>query len=163
MPTSVAEAPHLQPPARNAWIKGLGLGLAIFVSGVVLGGSMARSYYLGQERERFFRPKNMPDDLVDSLTFDLGLSPEQHGQVLSVFKLHHGQMEALRAKIQPAVDAEMDGVRGEVAKVLNAEQLRRWDMRFEQMRARYRSSSAPPAAPAGATQVEVETPEKVAP
>jgi len=163
MSNANADLPHLNRPTRGIWLKGVGLALVIFASGVVLGVSMSRTYYLQQERERFFRPRNMPADLVDSLSIDLQLSPEQHAAVLAVFQKHHEQMEALRAKIQPEVDIEMEGVRSEVAKSLTNEQLRRWDMRTAQMRSRFRSTAAPPLATPSATAVEVETPEKVAP
>lgn len=123
------------PPRRRAgWLPTI-LALATLLSGVVIGacgivvvgrGPLLR-YVMGS-------PDMVPAEAMDRIGRDLQLTPAEREAVQAIVYRRMQRVEEIRTQGRADVREQLDGLRDDVASVLDAEKARRWQKRFEEAR-----------------------------
>ena len=120
--------------------------LLIFVLGIIIGGAgmYCFGWYTGQWHRRFSHHR-----VVDYLQKELSLSPSQTQQLQQIVNNMEEKESELRDQIEPQFQAIREETRAETRKILNAQQVqkfnemvKRWDA--NRNRARHRTPPPPP-------------------
>lgn len=109
----------------------------IFLSGAVAGGTVA---FFGAYRvivRAAQHPDDAPDAIISRMKDSYGLTDEQTRRIRAIIERRHGEIRALRNEFVPQLLEQLDGIRSEVAEVMNAEQAERWNRRFETLHRRW--------------------------
>jgi hypothetical protein len=88
----------------------------------------------------------MPAKITLKLSDDLNLDDDQAKRVEGVFLRSEEEMDRIRLKTAPEMDAQFSRVEAEIAALLRPEQLEPWHLKCEEMRQRLQSRR-PPNAP----------------
>ncbi|MFZ5830171.1 MAG: hypothetical protein ACOY3P_08785 [Planctomycetota bacterium] len=123
------DEPRLPPPKpaprRNRWWSIL-FSLVIFLSGLIVGGAVALSFVKNQLVMAVQNPEFGPIRITNMLKRSLRLTPEQAEEILAIMHKRQGNLQAIRIRVQPEVEAELEAVESEVAAVLDSQQRERW-------------------------------------
>jgi hypothetical protein len=134
-PTGPRSPTAVRPPRRQAgWIPAA-LALATLLSGiaigacgiVVLGRGPLLRYLMGS-------PDMVPVEAMDRIGRDLQLTPAERQAVQAIVYERMQKVEEIRTQGREDVSEQLDSLRDDVAKVLDAEKARRWRKRFEEAR-----------------------------
>ena len=125
--TLLGDPPH-QPVARTARWRSWLFMCVIFAAGIAVGAAAATKYIHYRVRTLLLHPEQVPNQVVDVLQYRLSLTEPQTRQVAEIIRRHHAALERLRAEVSPQITLELTQLRTEVADVLTAEQLPRWQM-----------------------------------
>ena len=133
------------PRPRPLW-SALLLPVLFLTCGAVIGSTL--TYWAMQEPDRFGPPApgEMPAKITLKLRDDLNLDDDQAKRVEGVFLRSEEEMERIRLKTAPEMDAQFSRVEAEIAALLRPEQLEPWHLKCEEMRQRLQSRR-PPNAP----------------
>jgi hypothetical protein len=134
LPAASSAIASLPPPPRRRWGWTLLLLLAIFVSGLAIGAVGAVVYVRHQLLTAIHSPEVMPERLTQRLRRRLSLSDEQTAKVLAILQSRQRELQKIRARAQPEVEAQLNQVAEEIAAVLNPQQREKWLTGFRQMR-----------------------------
>jgi len=122
-----------------------GLMALIFVCGMVAGlgvGVIGLHLFMSYQ---FKHPDRMYTQLVDKLSVDLHLTPEQEAKVKAIARQKEAEFAHMFThEFRAMGDAHFDSLREAVAAALNPEQAKAWREQFEALRAK----SVPPFPPA---------------
>jgi len=106
------------PLQGRAWKLGA-LAAGILLCGGLIGSAVTATIIQRRIAGRLRHPERLPFEMVSRMRDELGLSPEQEGDVLAVLRKHQGAMIA-------AHNAAMEGMRREVEALLDDEQAAQW-------------------------------------
>jgi len=143
---------HLLPPARRQMAFPSILMAALFLlCGAVIGSTV--TYYFVFEPPRFGPPApgEMPAKIVKALKSELALSQEQAREIEAIFLRGEKEMDMIRTKLAPEMDAQRDKLENDVAALLRPEQVEKWRDKCNDMKKRYqarRVESGPATEPA---------------
>lgn len=156
MTTNVEPVPSLVRPRRRWW-RSLLVGIAILFCGMLIGSGLTMRVLWNRVTDIVQHPDQLPQRITQRVNRFLDLTPEQQTKVQDILAKRQLSIEALRRQVYPNIQSEMDGLRDDVAAILNPDQARRWKERFEQLRTRWWPPLLPQpapqtAAPAGPAQ-----------
>lgn len=121
----------LEPPGqstRSRPLLSIGMGLVIFLCGIVIG---AAAMNIRHERQRRLPLRDrIPALIADQLQRDLTLSRAQHDQIASIVKDHQAEMRQLRAELFPHYRPLLQEFVVDVSKVLTPEQQSAWKVKL---------------------------------
>ncbi|HPO12158.1 MAG TPA: hypothetical protein PLI09_01830 [Candidatus Hydrogenedentes bacterium] len=130
---------HLPVAAgKKNWIAACVLSAILLLCGMVLGGVITFKYMSSRIMEEGPRQERTPERIVEKLRGELGLDDTQAAAILEVFTRGHETLEAIRLKVDPEVEQEMETIRVEVEQYLNSGQKEKWNKRVQEMRERHR-------------------------
>lgn len=90
-----------------------------------------------RERVRGFAPQTPPAEVVEQMTEELSLTPDQAGEVAKVYVQRFAEIQKLRLELLPKVAREYDGLHSDLKKILTPEQYAQWNRRYEEVRRRF--------------------------
>ncbi len=107
--------------------------------GAVIGSSV--TYYFVFEPPRFGPPApgEMPSKIVKMLKSELDLSPEQAREIEAIFHRGEKEMDLIRTKLAPEMDAQREKLENDVAALLRPEQVEKWRDKCNDMKKRYQA------------------------
>lgn len=125
MPTPLGDSQH-SPVARTARWRSWLLLCVIFAAGITIGAAGTMKFIHYRIRTLLLHPDQVPDQVVEVLRHRLSLTEPQTRQVANIIRRRHAALEQLRAEVSPQVAVELTQLRTEVAALLTADQLPRW-------------------------------------
>ena len=131
--TSLGSRALPEPPLRRRWLSIL-LGVAIFCSGVIVGGSATLIALRHVALHTIHHPEELPDRLTGWLRYRLKLSDQQAQAMKAILIERQSAIWAVRRECQPRVQAELDRLREQIAAVLDRKQAEKWRERFDRIR-----------------------------
>src|SRR5690606_11847700 len=133
-PDETGLAPTPPPPYRPSWARNLATGFVILLCGIAIGG-IGTAVFLNRDRDNGPRSSGRgPEHMVQRMQDEYGLSDDQVRQLQAVFKDHWEKLSAIRAEVQPRVDAEFGELQRTVESILTPSQAKEWRADFEQKR-----------------------------
>lgn len=121
----------LEPPGlsrRNRPLLSVGMGIVIFLCGIVIG---AAAMNIRHERQRRLPLRDrIPALIADQLQRDLTLSRAQHDQIAGIVKNHQEEMRKLRAELFPHYRPLLEEFVIDVSKVLTPQQQSAWKVKL---------------------------------
>jgi hypothetical protein len=112
-------------PKRRRWVTFL-LSLVLLGSGFIIGSgvTLVVGYRVIQHRLR--HPEELPDRAVARLRKPLNLSNEQAREIKTILRKHLAELQQMRRRWQPEIEAQLDSIEQDVAGVLNPDQADKW-------------------------------------
>lgn len=144
-PTSLDDSPHSPVTQTGRWRSWLLLSV-IFAAGIAVGAVGAMKFIHYRVRTLLVHPEQVPNQVVEVLQHRLSLTEPQTRQVADIIRRRHAALEQIRGEVAPRVTVELTQLRTEVAALLTADQLPRWQLfctRFDQL------ATAPPTRTSG--------------
>lgn len=121
----------LEPPGpsrRNRPLLSVGMGIVIFLCGIVIG---AAAMNIRHERQRRLPLRDrIPALIADQLQRDLTLTRAQHDQIADIVKNHQEEMRKLRAELFPHYRPLLEEFVIDVSKVLTPQQQSAWKVKL---------------------------------
>jgi len=111
-------------------------GVVILLCGMAIGGGLTTKILWNRLLYNIQHPEHVPVLIVKSMEKGLGLNAEQADQIRPIINAHFKNIHDIRREIRPRFDAELDGMRNEVAAVLTPEQAEHWKKGFDALRAK---------------------------
>ena len=116
----------------------VGLVLAVFVLGAAIGALgmywAGRSVVAGSGgRRSVLTPAERNTHVVDTYSKDLGLSPEQQKQLLSILEQTGAKYKAIHDQMAPQMEAIRKEGRDQIRAILTPEQLLKFEEKLRQM------------------------------
>jgi hypothetical protein len=127
--------PSAAPPPRprRRWLRWL-LWAIVFGSGFVAGAGLTLIGVRKGLLESIHHPETMPKKVAERLRKPLQLSPEQMRRIEQIVAERQQVLLQIRVRVQPEVEAELDVIQREIAKVLDEKQRVKWEQLFDQLR-----------------------------
>ncbi|MFH1022831.1 MAG: hypothetical protein V1809_05530 [Planctomycetota bacterium] len=142
-PCATTDPPPAPPRApRRIW-KMLLPGAIILICGVILGSGGTLLWLRHKMHQAIRDPHRMPAELTERIRTHLDLSEEQTAKIGKILRDRHDRL--MRTHHQ-TFQAEIDGMRADVAAELTPDQARRWNADFESI---LRFPRFPPPPPGG--------------
>lgn len=126
---------------RRAW-RSYAAGGLILLSGIVIGFGLGVRVERLREPFPIMAPESVPNRLAQLMRRELGLSAEQTEKVKAIFLASRGQIDTVRAKILPEMDAILEATRQEVSEALTPEQAAAWNAKFTELRNKWRPKAS---------------------
>jgi Spy/CpxP family protein refolding chaperone len=121
---SVTE-PLEAPRGSNARLIATIIVVVAFIAGLLVGAVADRIWLFrhggGPERHR------IADRIVEHLSRDLNLTPQQKQQVATIVAAHAKKMDAVWSNVRPQIRTEIDAANREISAVLTPEQREKFD------------------------------------
>jgi hypothetical protein len=121
-------APVIRP--RRRWVWTIPLALVIFVSGVVVGGSLTFKVITIGFKRSFQDPAVSAERITQREKKKLDLTDEQAVQFKRIIFEQQKAFQSLRKQVRPQLEAQIEKTRQELAAVLTPDQARKWEKRF---------------------------------
>ena len=133
------------PPRRprrgwRAWL----LALLIFAGGAASGAGVTAVVAVKRVQHAIRHPEETPARITAHLRRRLDLSDDQAAAIRQIVERRHRTMQAIRQDVWPQVRSELEGVRTDVAGVLDEPQRAKWEAMYQTMLERW---VPPPPAP----------------
>lgn len=146
---------HSTPPSssgllsrtRSRRLRSVVFGLLILLCGIFIGSGGTVIVVFRLLTHAIHHPEEIPTRVVNRLRFNLDLTDKQAAKIKIIITKRQKTIQAIRRETQPRLERELDGIRADVAAVLNPEQARSWKKRFDY----FRKLWIPPLPPGGAT------------
>lgn len=132
---------------RRRWLTVL-LGLLIFGAGFASGAGVTIVVAVHRLQYAIHHPEEAPTRVAATLKRRFRLDDAQASQVEIIVAKHQVELGAIRNEFQPRVMAQLQEIRDEIGRVLDASQRERWNRMFDDVRDRW----LPPAPPATGKQ-----------
>jgi hypothetical protein len=142
-------ATPVRPAAPSRW-RAVALALVIFVSGAVAGAAVSLTLARRATLSALRRPELVPARLAARMRTRLHLTPDQETAVARIIATRQAAWLAVRRSVRPQVEAELEGLRSDVAAVLDPQQALAWNRWFGRLRGRWEPREEP--LPAGERQ-----------
>ena len=136
----MAAEPEPSAAPRRVWRSYLAGGL-ILLSGIVIGFGLGVRVERLREPFPIMAPEAVPNRLAQLMRRELGLSAEQTEKVKAIFLASRGEIDVVRSKILPEMDAILESTREKVSQVLTPEQAAAWNAKFAELRNKWRPNS----------------------
>ena len=121
-------APVIRP--RRRWVWPVMLALVIFVSGVLVGGSLTFKIITSGFKRSFQDPEVSAERITNRMKRRLDLTDEQFVQVRRIILERQKAFQSMRKQVRPQLEAQIEKTRRELAAVLTPDQARKWGKRF---------------------------------
>ncbi len=134
---SQTQAPPTSPPRRRipVYIQG-----ALFLlCGLIIGSGLTVVTIRGAVQRMVAHPELLPARILQRMDSQLDLDDTQRAAIEGILQERLAAFKAIRARVQPEIQAEFDSLRNEVGEVLNPEQRELWQSRFDAIRKRWQS------------------------
>lgn len=116
------------------WLAMVLLGLVILGSGIVIG-SVGTLVVVRRGIIRAIKhPEEIPERTIRRMARRYDLSEQQQAEVREILRRRLHRIAAIRQRLRPHLDAELDSLREEVAQVLTEEQEQQWREDFSRLR-----------------------------
>ncbi len=123
-----------RPGAPAAWLQ-IALAFGVLTSGIAIGACgvvvFGRDALL---RRALGAPEMIPGQVMDRIGADLRLTPEQAAEVQAAIAKRMARVDEIRSSSRDEIRSEFDGLREDVAALLDADRARLWRQRFEEAR-----------------------------
>lgn len=106
------------------------LALAIFISGVLVGGGLSFKVVTAGYKRAFQDPDFLAEKIVRRMERRLDLSSDQVKQVREIILEQQKAFQRLHKEFRPRLDSQIEKTRKELAKVLTPEQEQKWERTF---------------------------------
>lgn len=141
----VSPEPIAPLPARPKRWRIVLLGIAILMLGALIGSGVTVIVIKKMVLHAISHPEKASARIANRIQRKLDLSAEQAAQVRSIIAERQKALQAIRREVQPRVEKELNGLRDDVAALLEPDKARRWRERFD----RLKRSWVPAPLPAG--------------
>lgn len=148
--TEEQHAKPKRPSRRRSTLLMVLLGAVILLSGIVIGSGVTLLWLQHRLLYMVHHPEDAPKTIALRLQSKLDLTDEQTKQIEALFRERQKHIQALRREVQPRVVEQLTQAREEVARVLTAEQAKKWQAYFDGMQEKW----MPPMPPAPETKKE---------
>ncbi len=125
------------PGTRRQWLIAFALSTAVFVFGIVVGGTTRAHLVMNRAMTDFRQPGHMVGRMLSHLEDELDLTGEQKQQLESLLLEHAENINSLHEEFRPRMEEEFDVLRAQVEEILTPEQAVQWRARFDDMRERW--------------------------
>jgi len=133
-----AACPSPPPPGRawgiSPWRMAV-LGLVILLCGMVIGAAITARVARRAIVHAATHPEEMPARAAERLAARLDLTDEQRTQVEEILRRRLASLAALRVRMRPRLDRELDALDADVSAILDERQQARWHRDFQRLRA----------------------------
>lgn len=126
-----ATAPLHRP--RRRWLRTTLLALAIFISGILVGGGITFKVISHVYKRSFQEPEATAERITQRMKRRLALTDEQVIQVRRILLERMRAFQALRREFRPQLEAQIEVTRREMRAVLLPEQVDRWEKDFDRV------------------------------
>ena len=133
----MSDTPVPTPPVRRSW-RTWAAGLIILLSGIIIGAGIGFRAARMRDSLTFLDPHNVPARVARIMKFQLGLNEEQREKLEAIFTRRGKEIDQIRLKMLPEMDAVFEDLRKEVDTVLTPDQAKAWDEKFLELRERWR-------------------------
>jgi hypothetical protein len=120
-------------PARRRWTA-IALSVLIFLSGAVVGGAGVVLAAKELTLDRLNHPEVVPVKMGKRIGASLGLPDEKTKEVVAILEARRAAIFDIFQEFRPRLSAELDRMRAEVSAILDEEQAREWETRFDKLR-----------------------------
>jgi hypothetical protein len=110
------------------------LGIAILIMGALIGSGITVIVVKKMVLHAVSHPEEAPARITKRIQSKLDLSGEQAAKVRSIIAERQKALQAIRREVQPRVEKELNGVREDVAALLEPEKARQWRERFDYLK-----------------------------
>ncbi len=118
---------------RRIWVSVL-LGLVIFASGVIVGGGATIVGIVHLRYKGPPSPEKVSTWITCRLCRELKLNDEQTEQVKNILQQRITSLQAIRYRVQPEIDVQLDALEEQIGDVLDDRQREKWRKIFAQRR-----------------------------
>ncbi len=105
--------------------------------GIVLGSGATLLLVRGAVHRMVAEPDLLSARVLQRMESQLALDEEQQAAIEGIFAERVAAFRAIRARVRPDVQSELDQLREEVSAVLTPEQREQWQSRFDSIRERW--------------------------
>ncbi len=126
-----AAAPLHRP--RRRWLRTTLLALAIFVSGVLVGGGITFKVISHVYKRSLQEPEATAERITQRMKRRLALTDEQVIQVRRILLERLRAFQSLRREFRPQLDAQIEMTRRQMRAVLSPEQVDQWEKDFDRV------------------------------
>ena len=117
--------------------RAIALALVIFISGAVAGAAVTITALRHKTQSALRQPELLPARLAARIRSRLRLDAGQEAAVTRIFAERQAAWIGIRRSVRPQVEAELEGLRRDVAAVLTPRQAEQWNRLFERGRQRW--------------------------
>jgi DNA-binding NarL/FixJ family response regulator len=129
---------------RRRWRTAL-MALVIFLAGAVVGGGLTVVTIVHRVRDALAHPEQAPQRISAHLARSLDLNDEQTQRVRQILTERQRALMALRAQMQPRVQAELELAFEQINQTLNSHQQQRWRRLFDDLTSKWMPAMPVPA------------------
>ncbi len=124
------------PAPGKSWLRPLGFGAVLLISGAVIGSALTMLVLRSQAERAREDPSWLSQRAAARLINELDLTPDQSEQVRDIFHAHHERVRAFREEHGSAAREMFADLQAEIEQVLTPEQAEKWRLRIERARER---------------------------
>ena len=124
------------PAPGKSWLRPLGFGAALLISGAVIGSALTMLTLRSQAERARDDPAWLSQRAAARLIRDLNLTLEQGEHVREIFHAHHERVKAFREDHGSAAREMFADLQAEIEEILTPEQAEKWRRRIERARER---------------------------
>lgn len=132
--TPEAGSPPSPPPQRRSTWKLLLLGLVILLAGMTIGAAGTLFVVRRAVLHAAQHPGELPERALDRLDRRLDLTDAQRAEIERILRQRMRRLAALRERLRPHVDRELDALDEEISDVLTPQQRERWQRDYRRLR-----------------------------
>jgi hypothetical protein len=107
---------------------------AIFLSGLLVGVGLTLMAVRQGVLYGIHHPEELPVRVAARLRRPLSLSDQQADRVEAIIRQRQSQLQEIRRRFQPEVEAELEQVYQQVREILDDQQRERWDQIYTRLR-----------------------------
>jgi hypothetical protein len=124
------------PPARRR-IPVYVQSLLYLLCGLIIGAGGAVLVIRGAVHRMVAEPELLPARMLQRMESQLDLDETQRAAIEGIVAKRIAAFRAIRDRMRPEIQSEIDGLRNDVSAVLNPDQRETWETRFDAIRARW--------------------------
>lgn len=124
------------PAPGKSWLRPLGFGAVLLISGAVIGSALTMLVLRSQAERARNDPTWLSQRAAARLIRHLDLTPEQGEQVREIFHAHHERVRAFREEHGSTAREMFADLQAEIEEILTPEQAEKWRRRIERARER---------------------------
>ena len=112
-------------------------GILFLVCGLIIGSGSTLLLIQTAVHKMIAQPEILPARILDRMEYRLSLKPEQRTAIEQIVEKRMAAFEAIRRRVSPEIQTELDRLRNEVSDVLDPEQKAQWELQFDKIRQRW--------------------------
>ena len=116
--------------------------LLFLLCGLIIGSGATLLLIRGAVHRMIAEPELLPARMLQRMDAQLDLDDTQRTAIEGILAERMNAFQAIRQRVRPEIQAELDALRDEVSAVLSPEQQERWETRFDALRERWRPGEA---------------------
>ena len=123
-------------PPKKRRLPGILLLLGVFLGGMLCGGGLAALHVMHRIREGMQNPEMRTEHVVERMSRQLDLTPEQQGRIHSILQAQDQELAKIRQENWPNVMARMELTEKAIGEVLKPDQREHWRGMVAELRRR---------------------------